>query len=231
MTTNNNLHAFKVNNLTGTPFVVYGDGRTVFNTSNNNLEVIKINNLINSPFVVRGNGQTFIGNPVGGTYRLNINAGTGEDGLQVRSFPNTIAIDVFNQNLHQIVFRVNAAGNTSIGGQMTTITPYMLTVNGKIGAREVLVSLVNPWPDFVFEKNYKLKSLEFKEKYVTKNKHLLGMPSVEELEGEELNLNVGEMQGKTVQQIEEIYLHLFEMKKEINELRKENAELKKLIKK
>lgn len=125
------------------------------------------------------------------------------------------------------VFQVSNNGQTSIGGAMATSSSYMLTVNGKIGAREVKVTLSNPWPDYVFEKKYKLLSLKELENYILKNKHLPGIPKAADLEKDEIGLDVGKMQTVQMEKIEEIYLHLIELNKQIEELKKENELLKK----
>jgi hypothetical protein len=99
-------------------------------------------------------------------------------------------------------------------------------VNGRIGAREIKVSIQNPWPDYVFEKGYIPKSLEAVEEYITKHKHLPGIPDAKSLETEACGLDIAYMQGLQMEKIEEIYLHLIELGKEVKELKKENALLK-----
>jgi hypothetical protein len=152
------------------------------------------------------------------------------------------SLDVYNTTSNLHTFRVNADGKTYIGGSTqilgatqigtaySTSTPYMLTVNGKVGAREIKVSIQNPWPDYVFNKNYKLQSLENLENYLIKNKHLPNIPSAKELNSEELGLDLADMQGKQMEKIEEIYLHLIELNKKINDLKKENVDLKEQLK-
>lgn len=148
--------------------------------------------------------------------------------------PNTAKLIYTNNAQNQSMFTVYADGKTRIGLEFpttATATPYMLAVNGRVGAREIKVSIQNPWPDYVFDKNYNLLSLENIEKYIDKNSHLPNIPSAKELKSEECGLNLGEMQGLQMEKIEEIYLYLIEMNKEIKELKKENEELKKQLKK
>lgn len=128
------------------------------------------------------------------------------------------------------VFTVFGDGRTRIGGEFITNSTYMLTVNGKIGAREIKVSILSQWPDYVFKKNYSLTPLENVEKYVQKHEHLPGIPSAEDLQKEELGLDLAQMQALQLEKIENIYLYLFEMKKELADLKKENAELRDKIK-
>ncbi|MEO7044321.1 MAG: hypothetical protein ABI091_03380 [Ferruginibacter sp.] len=65
-----------------------------------------------------------------------------------------------------------------------TINPdSKLTVAGNIHVQEVKVTLnAGQVPDYVFAKDYKLKSLEEVEKYIKENKHLPEIPSAQEIE-------------------------------------------------
>ncbi len=66
--------------------------------------------------------------------------------------------------------------------------------------------------------------------YVAESKHLPNIPSSEELKKSQCGLNLAEMQGKQMEKIENIYLYLFEMKTEIENLKIENENLRKRIK-
>ena len=61
-------------------------------------------------------------------------------------------------------------------------------------------------------------SLEDLGKFVKENKHLPGVPSANEVEKDGLNL--GEMDALLLQKIEELTLHMIELKKENESLRK-----------
>ncbi|UZJ64226.1 hypothetical protein OKW96_17865 [Sphingobacterium sp. KU25419] len=63
---------------------------------------------------------------------------------------------------------INAAGNVGIG----TISPQeLLSVKGNIRAHQIKVETTN-WPDYVFNADYNLKSLDFIEKFIQSNGHL-----------------------------------------------------------
>ncbi|KAA3612681.1 MAG: hypothetical protein DWQ05_18710 [Calditrichaeota bacterium] len=102
--------------------------------------------------------------------------------------------------------------NVGIG---TNIPRERLSVNGRIRAREVLVTQKN-WPDFVFDPSYSLMPLATIEKFIAENQHLPGIPSAMEAEKDAVPL--GDMQAKLLQKIEELTLYLIEIKKENTEL-------------
>lgn len=112
--------------------------------------------------------------------------------------------------------RITEAGNVGIG--TTDTKGYRLAVNGKIRAQEIKVE-VSPWPDYVFTKEYLLPSLQETERYIKEKGHLSGIPSAKEVEAEGINL--GEMNTKLLQKIEELTLHLIEKDKEIQRQRAE----------
>ena len=90
-----------------------------------------------------------------------------------------------------------------------------LAVDGKIMAEEIEVKMSEGWPDYVFEKTYKFMSLEELDSYIKKNKHLPNIPTSEEVM---INgINIGEMNKKVIEKIEEITLYLIELQKQ-NEL-------------
>jgi hypothetical protein len=113
--------------------------------------------------------------------------------------------------------RITATGNVGIG---TTSPNQMLTVNGTIYGKEVKVDLSVPGPDYVFEENYKLPSLEEIKTYIDQHKHLPEVPSAKEMEAN--GINVGEMNMILLKKVEELTLLMIELKNENTELKKEN---------
>ena len=234
------------NNANQINFKIKNTGATEINNVTSSLKAFTIKNT-NENFLVYGNGQTHISTnaQIGfnssaiqdNSARLHINLNPipenpSQNGIKF-TVNNNIAklITVSNPNYATSPFTVLSDGRVQIGGELLTSSGYSLTVNGKVGAREIKVSIQNPWPDYVFEKNYKLQSLDLVQNYVKQNKHLPNIPSAEELKKEECGLDLAQMQGKQMEKIEEIYLYLFEMKKEIESLKKENTALKILNKK
>jgi len=127
--------------------------------------------------------------------------------------------------------RINSTGNVSIG--TSDAKGYKLAVNGNILATEIKVQAA-PWPDYVFSKNYKLPALQSIEKHIKKEGYLPDMPSAKEVESN--GINVGEMNAKLLKKIEELTLYIIDQNKELlnqkdqlNNLKKDNLELKKAV--
>jgi hypothetical protein len=115
-------------------------------------------------------------------------------------------------NVKYSVMEVNRnSGNIGIG--TSPGSSFKLAVEGKIGAREVNVTLANPWPDYVFEKSYSLPSLEEVKSYINQNKHLPEVPSAKEIEANGVNL--GEMNMLLLKKIEELTLYIIDQNKAI----------------
>lgn len=94
---------------------------------------------------------------------------------------------------------------------------YKLNVGGKILAEEVRVQLQSLWPDYVFKSNYHLMPLNELNIFIKENEHLPGIPGAAEME--KSGLELGEMQRKMVEKIEELTLYILELKREVDMLK------------
>ena len=90
---------------------------------------------------------------------------------------------------------------------------YKLRVKGKIISEEIKVQLQAAWPDYVFQTDYSLSSLNDVEKFIQKNNHLPNIPSAADVE--KSGIELGEMQRKMMEKIEELTLHLIALNKKI----------------
>lgn len=112
--------------------------------------------------------------------------------------------------------KLHLNGTMLIGGNSaTTATGYSLSVDGKIICEEARVQLSGSWPDYVFGDNYKLMPLEELEKNIRRNKHLPNIPSAAEVTAQK-GFDLGDMNKRLLEKIEELTLYLIEMKKENN---------------
>lgn len=117
-------------------------------------------------------------------------------------------------------------GKVSVNGNELP-SGYELAVNGKTVTKELKVTL-SDWPDYVFEKNYKLLKLKEVEQYILEKKHLPEIPSRKEVLDN--GIFVGNMNAKLLQKIEELTLYTIEQEKKIVKQSKEIEELKFLSK-
>jgi hypothetical protein len=109
--------------------------------------------------------------------------------------------------------RITAVGNVGIG----TISPqYLLSVNGTIGTKDVIVTNTG-WSDYVFRPGYRLRPLSEVNAYIQANHHLPDIPT--EAEVKQKGVSVGEMQAKLLAKVEELTLHMIQREKENQELR------------
>lgn len=115
---------------------------------------------------------------------------------------------------------INNVGNVGIG----TMTPgsFRLAVEGTIGARKVKIQQ-SAWADYVFHDDYQLPSLQQIEQFIKHNKHLPDIPS--EAEVVQDGIDLGDMNKRLLQKIEELTLHLIDVNKQLGDLKKRVAEM------
>ena len=150
--------------------------------------------------------------------------------MLINTIDNSLMIG-FNSDSPTLFVSPATGGNGSSGavGIGTTYIPsnYKLAVNGNIIAEEVYVKLRSGWPDYVFDANYKRMSISEKEKYISENKHLPGIASAKEID--EKGIPTGEVMKGITQNLEENSLEIIELYKLFKELKKENEELKQVL--
>jgi hypothetical protein len=141
--------------------------------------------------------------------------------VQKNQFGNVMEVSNSAKNLWLQRF---AEGKVGIG--MTTDPLYTLDVNGTIHAKEVLIDTNFTPADYVFDASYNLMPLHKVEAFVKTNKHLPDIPSAAEIIKN--GMNMGEMQNKLLQKVEELTLYVIELQK-LNEIH--SREIEKLKKK
>ena len=124
------------------------------------------------------------------------------------------------------LFQMNAGGdmelwNGSFGiKDANGFVNFFVKNNGYVNAREIeLFAPGVQFPDYVFEKNYKLKTLPELKNYIETNKHLPNIPSAKEVEKN--GMKMAEMYAKLLEKVEELTLYTLQQEEKIEALQKE----------
>jgi len=160
-------------------------------------------NSFNYLFFIADDGRVSVGNVTNpSSARFNIDAWNG-NAFKILSENATTSIDIYNKNTNRSEFVVKS--------------------DGKVYAREIFVQ-VGMFPDYVFAKDYALQNLKERKRYILDNKHLPGMPTASEVEKEGADL--GKIQKSSVQNLEEVYLYLFQQEEKYDALNEKYQNLK-----
>lgn len=148
------------------------------------------------------------------------------------STPNSPGITKikFSDSVHKSNLVVFNTGKVTVGTDQYDSDPnYIFYVRKGIKAEQIKVESpsANGWADYVFKKDYKLNSLESVEKHIEEKGHLPNIPSAKEVK--ENGINLGEMDAKLLEKIEELTLYVIQLNKDVKQLRDENKELKKTV--
>jgi hypothetical protein len=144
------------------------------------------------------------------------------DGDEIDNFGNHLYLNR-NSNRNVIMFPDSTSAMVGIGTWHPT---HMLTVRGAVKAEELVIDTVGA--DFVFEDEYKLRSLEDVESFVAENNHLPEIPSAAEMQSQ--GAKIGELSIKLLQKVEELTLYTIEQQKRMAAIEKENQRLAGMVK-
>jgi hypothetical protein len=111
--------------------------------------------------------------------------------------------------------RLHVITNMMVGSG-SPATGYTLSVNGKIISEELKVQMDANWPDYVFDKAYKLMSIDELHQFIKTNKHLVNLPTAAQVENE--GILVGDMQKRLTEKIEELTLYIIQLNERIKKL-------------
>ncbi|WP_109301136.1 hypothetical protein [Aquimarina sp. AU474] len=118
-----------------------------------------------------------------------------------------------------------ANGNMGIG---TSTPDAKLAVNGNIHTKEVKVDLIG-WADYVFTEGYNLPTLQQVENHIKTNGHLINIPSENEVI--ENGIQLGEMNAKLLEKIEELTLYTIAQEKKLKIQEERLSKLEALVSK
>ena len=185
---------------------------------------------VNGNYNIKGNVGIGTSNPsgllevrgIGEPYKMFRLLTIGGGGLTIGAFDNSMnpvwnIQTNSNEYLQYTISGTNTmfltAGAVGIGTKDTR--GFKLAVKGKIGAEEIQVK-ANYWPDFVFKDDYQLRNLEEVESFIEENNHLPDIPSEEDVIKNGIQL--GKMNAKLLQKIEELMLYTIQQEKKIKKL-------------
>jgi hypothetical protein len=190
---------------------IFGDGNVGINV-----------NSVDNGNLFQVNGSAWFGGNVGlgtssPTAQLHTTGSVRFAGLTVDSLFNNVVVCDSNGNLH-----TRSASSLAA----TDFPRSSLAVNGTIKARNLTLH-PSGWADFVFDSSYRLLALSAVENYIRREHHLPGMPSTAAVERE--GVDVGENQAALLKKVEELTLYSIKQDHEIETLKNEVEELKKMI--
>jgi len=184
---------------------------------------IGMNNPNSKVVISDGYGTMSIGS--GGTsggigFNRNVKDGqifnTAVSAWQFQTRDDRFTLEGYNGAAHDL-FTVLKNGDVGMG----TIAPqYKLDVIGTIRAKEIKVDLNGA--DFVFGKEYKLMPLSELETFINEQKHLPDIAPAKEMH--EKGTNLGDLNSKLLQKVEELTLYVIVQNTSLKEQAKKNEE-------
>lgn len=217
---------------------LYTDGNMVLGTLTNSSFSIGTNNVEN--FRINSGGNIGIGttNP---SEKLHIEETTNGESISFRlraptatgagrswymtGDPDTRKLHIGEESTSSDLV-INQNGNIGIG---TTNPTQKLQVAGTVYSTEVKVELAaGQGPDYVFEPDYELRTLQETKEFISENKHLPEIPSAKEMEANGVEL--GDMNMKLLKKIEELTLYVIEQNERLQQLESKDTEIEELKK-
>ncbi len=208
--------------IAGTEYLAVG-GNARINGNLDNKGNLYLNNIANQAGLLIVFDNTTQNNGADVELKIDTNSGSPKVNWFVKNWAGSYS---FNRGMN------NGSGGTTkrelfrIQSNGSIVVPDgNAIIDGKVVSEEVKVKIVDG-PDYVFEKDYDLRSLEETETYIKNNKHLPEIPSAKEMEANGVQL--GEMNMLLLKKIEELTLYVIEQNKKLlkqDELEKQIVQL------
>lgn len=128
------------------------------------------------------------------------------------------------QSLNFITFgksRMIIKPDGSIGIGTSKTDGFLLSVDGKIRAREVYINL-DAWADHVFDADYDLMPLGQLESFILTHRHLPGIPGEGDMVRSDVSVN--DLQVMLLEKIEELTLYMIRLNKRLEALETKSDE-------
>lgn len=154
-----------------------------------------------------------------GAFSFRGHNGTGFTGS--RAFINVTATENWapGANGTSMIFQVTPAG-TSVLTEVMRINSGELRIIGDVIVDGTTLNV----PDYVFEDDYKLMTLDQLSAFIEENKHLPGVASAKEVNSNGLDLAGSQL--SVLEKVEELTLYTLQQHEELKQLAAENAQLK-----
>lgn len=128
-------------------------------------------------------------------------------------------VSIVSQNSSKYALRLKVPGNNSnlIEGFGSDNSKPNFQVNGagEVYARRYITTL-QPFPDYVFQPDYKLRTFSELRSFINTNKHLPNMPTAFEVE--ENGADIGEINRLLVEKVEELTLYILQLEERTKSL-------------
>ena len=149
---------------------------------------------------------------------------SGADGVRVTSqigdfkvtlndLNNTLKLDEIKLSTPKRIYIGTEDVNTN-----SYISNYALAVRGAAVFESATVRLYSNWPDYVFNKDYKLMPLDKLENFINVNNHLPEVPPANEMAVNGINVELSTVM--LMKKVEELTLYIIEQNKKIEALQK-----------
>ncbi|MBN2663352.1 MAG: hypothetical protein JXR68_06855, partial [Bacteroidales bacterium] len=204
----------------------------IFSTYENELIFTSADTPYNGNKISFGDGSIHFSNMLtNGSFSVNSNGGVNASTINANSITSNIL--VLNKNGNSLIFNASN-GNAPTGGEesveigsstgvLTFSYPNVglnTIVTGNIWSKEeIYVQNNDPWPDYVFNPNYNLMSIDSLDSFIQTNNHLPDVPSSDDIT--QNGMPVKEMNAILLQKIEELTLYIIDLQQQIDELKEE----------
>jgi hypothetical protein len=205
----------------------------VFKTSNSEAVRIKSNGDLKLSKLTGGIGTLYVdSNGIIQSGRTTAPCNGLQSPIWLSNYPNNIftcpatVVGIGTYNFPSGI-RFTVSGNSYFDGSVGIGTlpqsGYKLVVDGNVGFREVRVKASGPWPDFVFNSDYRLRSFAEIKEFIRQNNRLPDMPTATSIEAN--GQQIGELQRLQQQKIEELVLYSIELNDKMEQITLENKRL------